>query len=118
KENLVENSRIMGRELLKGLKGMKSKLNHVGDVRAMGLLGALELVKDPETNERFYPEQEVASKVIEALYQRGVIFRAVTYENIDIICFCPPLVINKEQLVDLMNKVYEAIQEVEQKLNS
>lgn len=114
KENLVENSRKMGEELLKGLQGLKTRLNHVGDVRAMGLLGALELVKNPETNERFSPDQKVAPRVIEALHQKGVICRAVTYESTDIICFSPPLVINKAQIDELMERVYSAIKEVEE----
>lgn len=113
RENLVENSRLMGEELLKGFKELKSRLKHVGDVRALGLIGAIELVRDPETNERFKPEEKVAPRVIEALHQRGVICRAVTYENTDIICFCPPLIITKEQIDDLLNRVYEAIKEVE-----
>ncbi|MDY0404990.1 hypothetical protein P5G51_005865 [Virgibacillus sp. 179-BFC.A HS] len=36
--------------------------------------------------------------MIEALYQRGVICRSVTYEGTDIICFAPPLIINEKQL--------------------
>ncbi len=116
RENLVENSREMGERLLKGFKEMKAKLNHVGDVRAKGLLGAVELVKDPETNERFTPDQKVAPRVIEALHQRGVISRPVTYESTDIICFSPPLNMNTEQVDTMIEKLHDAIQEVERAL--
>src|SRR5699024_490010 len=117
KENLVENSRNMGTILFDKLKNLQSNLQHVSNIRSTGLIGALEMVKNPEKNERFPADKKVASQVIESLFQKGVICRAVTYENTDIICFCPPLIINKEQLNDLMNRVYEAIKEVEQKLN-
>lgn len=113
KERLVENSRKMGEEMLNGFKEIKSKLNHVGDVRAMGLLGAVELVKDPETNERFSADVKAAPRVIEALHQRGVICRAVTYENTDIICFSPPLNINKEEVNTMVEKLHDSIKEIE-----
>jgi putrescine---pyruvate transaminase len=57
----------------------------------------VELVADPETNKRFSPDLKVAAKVIEALHERGVICRAVTYEGTDIICFSPPLTKNKSK---------------------
>src|SRR5690625_3752682 len=99
--------------LLTELTGMNADSPIVGDVRAVGLLGAVELVEDPETNKRFSPDLKVAAKVIEALHERGVICRAVTYEGTDIICFSPPLTINKEQIKTLVEKVYQAISSVE-----
>src|SRR5699024_6335090 len=115
-ENLVENSKNMGKVLSEKLKKLQSNLKHVSNIRSMGLIGALEMVKNPEINERFSPHEKVASQIIESLFQKGVISRAVTYDGTDIICFCPPLIINEEQLNDMMNRVYQAIQEVEKKL--
>src|SRR5699024_6920037 len=112
-EGLVENSLKMGEEMLNGFKEIKGQLNHVGDVRAKGLLGAVELVKDPETNERFSADVKAAPRVIEALHQRGVICRAVTYENTDIICFSPPLNINKEEVNTMVEKLHDSIKEIE-----
>lgn len=117
KENLVENSRKMGAILFNKLQDLQSNLQYVSNIRSTGLIGALEMVKNPEENERFPADKKVASQVIESLFQKGVICRAVTYENTGIICFCPPLIINEEQLNDLMNRVHEAIKEVEQKIN-
>ena len=108
-EGLIENSFKQGRRLLEGFKLIKQKLNCVGDVRALGLLGAIELVQDQTTNERFPAELNVAGKVIEELYTRGVICRPVTYENTDIICFAPPLIITEDEVDLLLEKVYEAI---------
>jgi len=115
-ESLVKNSKDMGIVFYEKLKELQSDLKHVSNIRSMGLIGALEMVKDPRTNERFPSNEKVAPQVIEALFQRGVICRAVTYDNTDIICFCPPLIINEQQINDLMDRVYEAIKEVEKKL--
>lgn len=111
-EGLIENSRKMGVVLLRGFRKIKEDLDIVGDIRTIGLLGALELVQDPATNKRFPAEQQVAPKVIEALHQRGVICRAVTYDETDIICFSPPLIMNEEQVNTMVEKLHDAIKEV------
>lgn len=114
REELVENSRKMGEELLKGFIKIKEEFNIIGDVRAIGLLGAIELVEDPKTNKRFSPDLQIAAKVIEALHERGVICRAVTYEGTDIICFAPPLIMNQSQVDSLIVRVRSAIEEVKE----
>ncbi|HLS20511.1 MAG TPA: aspartate aminotransferase family protein, partial [Bacillota bacterium] len=116
KENLVENSRLMGEYLLKRFKQLKERFNIVGDVRTLGLLGAVELVKNPETNERFSPDLQVVAKAIDALHKRGVICRSVSYDSTDIICFSPPLIITKEQIDTLTEKLADAIEHVQKEL--
>ncbi|MFD1849743.1 aspartate aminotransferase family protein [Oceanobacillus bengalensis] len=116
REGLVDNARKMGDELLKGFGRIKEELDIIGDVRAIGLLGAIELVEDPKTNKRFSPDLQVSAKVIEALHNRGVICRAVTYEGTDIICFAPPLIMNLSQVDSLIERVYGAIKEIREEL--
>lgn len=111
REKLVENARQMGTELLNGFRKIKDEIDIVGNVRAIGLLGAIELVADPKTNKRFSPELNVAPRVIDALHERGVICRPVTFGGTDIIAFSPPLIINKEQIDEMLGKVHEAIVE-------
>lgn len=117
REDLVENSKNMGEKLLRGFQEIKSRLNYVGDVRAMGLLGAIELVNNPETNEPFRSDKNITAQVIEALHKRRVICRGVTYENSDIICFSPPLIINEKEINELIERVYDAIKEVEENIS-
>jgi len=117
-EGLVENARNMGEVMLEGFKRLKEELDIIGDVRAVGLLGAMEFVEDPVSNKRFSSDLQVAPKVIEALHQRGVICRAVTYEGTDIVCFSPPLIINKQQIETMIEKLGDAIKEVRKELSS
>ncbi|GGC75686.1 aspartate aminotransferase family protein [Thalassobacillus devorans] len=116
KEGLVENAKKIGAKMLEGFNRIKEKLEIVGEVRAMGLLGAIELVKDPAANENFSKELNAGPKVIEELHKRGVICRGVTYENSNIICFAPPLIMTEAQLDDVLEKVYESILSVQQQL--
>ncbi|WP_173918641.1 aspartate aminotransferase family protein [Halobacillus sp. Marseille-Q1614] len=117
-ERLIENSRKMGVKLLEGFKEMRKRLEIVGDVRALGLLGAVELVKNPETNESFAKHLHVAPRVIEELHKRGVICRAVTYEQSDIICFAPPLIIKEDQISEILDRLYDSILTVQKELQS
>ncbi|MDC3412001.1 aspartate aminotransferase family protein [Aquibacillus sp. 3ASR75-11] len=115
-EGLVENSREMGEVMLQGFKKVRKNVDIVGDVRAVGLLGAVELVQDPDTNKHFSPNLQVASKVIEALHQRGVICRSVTYDSTDIICFAPPLIISQSEVHTMVERLHDAILSVQKEL--
>lgn len=95
-ENLVENSRLMGEELHKQLKMLQSEFPIVGEVRSLGLIGALEIVKNKQTNERF--EKKLAPFIINEARQRGLILRTVTFNDADTIVFSPPLIINKQEI--------------------
>ncbi|MBP1949849.1 aminotransferase family protein [Virgibacillus litoralis] len=115
-ENLIENSREMGEKLLEGFQKIKENLEIVGDVRTIGLLGAVELVQNPATNKRFAPDLNVAPRVIEALHERGVICRPVTFGGTDIICFAPPIVIDNKQVNTLVEKLYDSVLSVQKQI--
>lgn len=115
-ENLAKNSREMGKSLLKGFQKVKENSGIVGDVRTLGLLGAVELVKDPATNEHFLADWKVVSKAIKALHNRGVICRSVAFDDTDIICFSSPLIINEDQIDTILENVQEAVMEVEKEI--
>jgi len=116
RENLVENARVMGEKLYQGFLDLKHKVKIVSEVRTLGLLGAIELAKNPITHERFSPTSNVTSKVIEALHERGVICRGVTYGGTDIICFSPPLIMTEEQMNSLLERLHDALQAVQKGL--
>jgi 2,2-dialkylglycine decarboxylase (pyruvate) len=51
KERLLERSREMGDYLAAGLRNLQQRHEEIGDVRGIGLLRGIELVKDRETRE-------------------------------------------------------------------
>ncbi len=97
-EGLVENARERGTQFLDGLRRIASKYPHVGDVRGLGLMVALEFVKPDEGDGRT-PDPDVTKRVqAEALKRRLIVLTAGTYVNV--VRIIPPLVTTREE-VDL-----------------
>jgi 4-aminobutyrate aminotransferase-like enzyme len=69
-EDLKRNAAEVGAYFRERLEGLKEKYTVIGDVRGMGLMQALELVKDRETKE---PDPQSVLKVFEETKRRGVL---------------------------------------------
>src|SRR5258707_907313 len=69
-EQLLENSHTMGKHFRDGLEILKDKHQIIGDVRGMGLMQALELVKDRQTKE---PAPEAAAQLMERTRAHGLL---------------------------------------------
>jgi len=72
----------------------------VGEARGVGLLGALELVKNKKTRERF-ADPGVGMLCREHCFRNGLVMRAVG----DTMIISPPLIISEEQIDELVGKV-------------
>src|SRR5207237_4386705 len=69
-EELLFNAQMMGKALRDGLEGFQEKFKGIGDVRGMGLMQAIELVKDRGSKE---PDPQSANKLMEATKKRGLL---------------------------------------------
>ena len=69
-DGLQENSRVVGGRLKAGLKELMTRHRLIGDVRGMGLMLGVELVKDRGTKA---PAKEEAMEVMELLREAGVL---------------------------------------------
>src|SRR6266478_6304674 len=69
-ENLLENADVVGKYFRGKLEELQAKHSLIGDVRGMGLMQALELVKDRETKE---PAPEATTQVMERARQNGLL---------------------------------------------
>jgi adenosylmethionine-8-amino-7-oxononanoate aminotransferase len=110
RERLVERAAAVGPRLQAGLQTLRD-LPMVGDVRGIGLIAGIELVKDKATKE---PALGVAGKVLGEARKRGLITRPRTgqsgdYPVGDTICLAPPLVISEAQVDRIVQILREAI---------
>jgi len=115
-ENLADNAARVGEILLKELKEIAATCPIVGEGRALGLIGAIELVKDKATKEKFAPSQAVAKKVYLKAMEKGLIVRAISINGCDVIAMAPPLVITAAQVEEMAAILKEAVMEVYQEL--
>src|SRR5216683_5326737 len=69
-ENLLENADVVGKYFRGKLEELQAKHSLIGDVRGMGLMQALELVKDRKTKE---PAPEATTQVMERARQDGLL---------------------------------------------
>jgi len=104
---LVAHARDLGAYALGQLRGIKERHPLVGDVRGLGLLLGVELVRDPVTRERAFDETEA---VMYAALSRGLNFKT-TMGNV--INLSPPLTITREEMDQALAILDDAIGEVE-----
>ena len=86
------------------------RLSHVGDIRQVGFMVGIELVKDRLTKEPYALEEKIGIRVISQARKRGVIIRPLG----NVIVLMPPLGIEKEVLGKLLDVVYQSIETVTQ----
>jgi len=92
REGLVERARVLGEHALARLRELAERHRLVGDVRGVGLLLGVELVRDRATGERATAEAEA---VMYAALERGLSFK-VSAGNV--LSLAPPLTITREEL--------------------
>ena len=79
----------------------------VGEVRGVGLVGALEFVKDKETKEAFDPAGKVGAYLVDRAKDQGLILRNI----VDSVAFSPPLIISAMQLESVFDRFDKALEE-------
>jgi 4-aminobutyrate aminotransferase/(S)-3-amino-2-methylpropionate transaminase len=111
KENLCNRANHLGEMFQKRAKSWQSKWELIGEVRGMGAMQALELVRSKHTRE---PAPEETKKISQRCYENGLItITAGSYGNI--IRLLMPIVITDEQMNEAMNVMEAAIATVVEK---
>ena len=84
------------------------KLPNVGDVRQVGLIVGVELVKNWKTREAFAPGEQAGIRICEAMARRGVLTRPVG----NVIVVMPPYCTTPAQVRRIVSVLYDSIEEV------
>jgi len=81
--------------------GIRSYARHplVGDARGIGLIGAVELVRDKATKQPFDPQAGVGPHLVRRAQEHGVILRSMPGDNV---AFCPPLIITEAEIDEML----------------
>lgn len=96
-EGLVQHAAEMGIILRKGLQQFADH-PMVGEVRGVGLIAAVELVADRQTQEPFEAVGRLGRYLSSQTQERGMINRAMG----DALAFCPPLISTEKDINEIL----------------
>ena len=107
KEHLLENARDLGDYALGRMQAMKQKHAVVGDIRGLGLLMGMELVKDGKSGER---AMDLAEEVMYRALAKGLSFK-LSMGNI--LTLTPPLTLTTDEMGQAVDILDTCLTEVE-----
>lgn len=118
-ENLVEHAACMGEILYSALQELARRYPIIGEVRGLGLLQAIELVKNPQTREPFEPKLEAHNVLTDHAAEEGLIVyprRPMNGLSGDHVLIAPPLIIKTQEIDELLVKLEAALEKTVQTL--
>jgi 4-aminobutyrate aminotransferase len=109
REQLIANAAAVGAHLVDGLRELQKKHTLIGDIRGMGLMIGVELVKDRKTKERAVDERNA---VVQAMFKRGVLILGAGRNAVRL---APPLVLSKDQANSVLSALDESLGDIAKK---
>jgi 4-aminobutyrate aminotransferase len=107
-ENLLENAATTGKYFQDGLRELQNKHPLIGDVRGMGLMQAIELVKDRHSKE---PAPEATNQFMEECRREGLLIGKGGMVG-NVIRLSPPLNISKADVDVALRTMDKALSQV------
>ena len=93
-ENIIEKANENAKYFNRIIKEKFEDLPYVGEVRHIGLINAIELVKNKASKEPFESELRVGYQIYKKALKKGVLLRPLG----NVIYFNPPLIIEREDM--------------------
>jgi len=105
-EQLIANAASVGAHLMDGLREMQKKHQIIGDIRGLGLMIGIELVKDRVTKERAVDQRNA---LVQAMFKRGVLILGAGKNAVRL---APPLVLSKDQADSVLETLDASLAEI------
>jgi putrescine aminotransferase len=112
RENLVARAETMGEVLREKLRAALADHPMVGEIRGIGLIGAIELTADKRTRKFFEKPGRIGTICRDYCIENGLIMRAVR----DSLVFSPPLVISLGEIDMLVARAEKSITQTYEKV--
>jgi 4-aminobutyrate--pyruvate transaminase len=104
--DILGHVRKVGPQLQEGLRRFASH-PLVGEIRGVGLLAGVELVKDQASKAPFDPKQGVGAIFAARAQEHGLILRAM----VDSVALCPPLIITADEVEEMLRRFGRALED-------
>lgn len=113
REGVLENATEQGRRLVDLLRTRLADVSIVGDIRGgLGLMCAVELVRDRETRMRFAPEMRLGERMTRAARANGLLMR----QSGHVLYLIPPLTITAAEVDDVVDRVVAVVETLQTEL--
>jgi 4-aminobutyrate--pyruvate transaminase len=104
--DIVQHVREVGTHLQDGLRRRFANHPLVGEVRGVGMIGAIELVADRDTRTNFDPKLKMAARWAKHMEPHGVIGRTLFNDSV---ALSPPLIITTAEVDELLDRMDAAL---------
>ncbi|MFW0787728.1 aminotransferase class III-fold pyridoxal phosphate-dependent enzyme [Gordonia sp. CPCC 206044] len=109
-ENLVDNARIRGDQMLDGLREIAPRFGGIGDVRGLGLMAGIEFVADTDDGTRV-PDAAAAAAVQQATTRHGLLTLTCGPAG-NVVRLIPALVVTEDEIAMGLDRFAAALTEV------
>jgi len=103
---LVANAARIGGHIMDRLRSWPAKFKNVGDVRGLGLMIGIEMVRDQATKER---APELRDRLVAMAFERGLL---VLGAGRNVLRLCPPLIITRDQADFAVDTLEECLKSI------
>ncbi len=113
-ENLIERADRIGNVLGDKLKHKLSDRHHVADVRGLGMFWGVELVEDKDALQPFPRKAQVAERIWQSVFQKGVIIYksfGLAGSDGDALIIAPPFTITEKDIDFLVDSLAQGMAE-------
>lgn len=107
-ENILEMVNRKGKFLNKKLNSVLKEHKNVGEIRSIGMINAIELVKDRKTKERFQSDLRIGYKIYKEALKKGLLLRPLG----DVLYFNPPYIVSEEDMIFMVETTQKCIENV------
>ncbi len=103
---LADNARVMGKRLLEAMQRLAERHSIIGDVRGLGLMVGVELVKDRTARQ---PAREVLEELVQRAFRRGLLILGAGRSSLRL---APPLIVDEYDVDTAVGVIDEILEEV------
>lgn len=109
-EDVPSRAETRGNQLSRGFEELEDQYNWIGEARGMGLMQALEIVRDPHTKE---PAPQTAKALLEAAREEGLLIGIGGLHG-HVLRIGPSLLISEAEVAEGLERLRRACERVEQ----
>lgn len=113
-ENILEMIEKKGAYLRKKVEETFNDNKNIGEYRQIGMIGALEFVKDKDSKQNFERDIRAGYEIYKIALEKGAILRPLG----NVIYFMPPYIITEKEIDEMVRICKESIEEFLEKYNN